>query len=165
MRPKQSSKQVDNHTKLDVDLQAKIGESLRRCFVDVLRLHALRRQTDQSVANALHFRVHRRLPRQNHADQLEGNGLKYDFKSYLSPKRFTFAFTVQHHWGLRFMFCTPGPASHRGCKVLIFSLTIERISTIGIIAERILRSASSQPLLRVHIDGLIHFEDSFLTCF
>ena len=81
MRPKQSSKQVDNHTKLDVDLQAKIGESLRRCFVDVLRLHALRRQTDQSVANALHFRVHRRLPRQNHADLLEGNELKYDFKS------------------------------------------------------------------------------------
>ena len=51
----------------------------------------------------------------------------------------------------RFMFCTPGPASHRGCKVFIFSTTSERISTIGSIAERILRSASSKPLLKVHI--------------
>ena len=64
--------------------------------------------------------------------------------------------------GVRFMFSTPGVASHHYCKDLIFSLTIERISTIGIIAERILRCASSQPLLRVHINGLIHFEIDFL---
>ena len=52
---------------------------------------------------------------------------------------------------IRFMFCTPGPASDRGCKVLIISSTLERISTIGVIAERILRCASSKPLLKVHI--------------
>ena len=63
------------------------------------------------------------------------------------------------------MFRTPGPASYRRCKVLMFLLTIERISTIGIIAERILRPASSQSLLRVDIDGLMHFEVSFFTYF
>ena len=66
---------------------------------------------------------------------------------------------------LRFMFRTPGPASYRRCKVLMFLLTIERVSTISIIAERILRPASSQSLLRVDIDGLMQFEVSFFTYF
>ena len=43
---------------------------------------------------------------------------------------------------LRFMFSTPGPESHRHCKFLIFSMSLEHISTIDINAEGILGRAS-----------------------
>ena len=52
---------------------------------------------------------------------------------------------------LRFMFSTPGPAIHRRCKFLIFSLTTEGISSIRVIAERILWYASWNNWLKVCI--------------
>ena len=54
-----------------VDFETQIGERLRRRLVHVLRLHALRRQTDQSIANAFHFGVHGRLARQHDHNELQ----------------------------------------------------------------------------------------------
>ena len=54
-----------------VDFQAQIRESLRCRLVHVLRLNALRSQTDQCVADALHFGVDRCLARKHDHDQLQ----------------------------------------------------------------------------------------------
>ncbi len=41
---------------LDVDLETEVAQRLRRRLDHVLRLHALRRQTEHRVADALHLR-------------------------------------------------------------------------------------------------------------
>ena len=54
-----------------VDFQAQIRESLRRRLVHVLRLNALRCQTDQCVAHTLHFGVDGCFARQDDHDELQ----------------------------------------------------------------------------------------------
>ena len=47
---------VVDAAQLDVDLEAEVGERLRRRLVHVLRLNTLRRKSAHDVTHALHFR-------------------------------------------------------------------------------------------------------------
>jgi len=57
-RPDAGQENAVDAAKFDVDFQTQVGDGLRRRFVHVLRLNALRRHAEHYVAHALHFRCH-----------------------------------------------------------------------------------------------------------
>ncbi len=54
-RPRGGHQNRVDAAQLHVDLQAEVGEGLWRCLVHILRLHALRRQSEHDVTDAFHL--------------------------------------------------------------------------------------------------------------
>ena len=59
--PDSRDKDAVDTTKLDVDLEAKVGEGLRGGTEDVLHLDTLRGHTQQCVTNSLYFSWSKRV--------------------------------------------------------------------------------------------------------
>ena len=60
--PYAGEKNAVDAAQLDVDLEAEVGQRLRRGLVDVLGLHALGRQPKHDVPNPLHLRCRHKPP-------------------------------------------------------------------------------------------------------